>query len=691
MTKSQDYKNDPPTEFKKIDTLSQKDAQKEINALREAIEYHDRKYYVENNPVISDASYDKLFKRLQDLEESFPDLRSENSPTNRVGVEPLDTLERIKHSAPMLSLNAVLAFNEFEEYHKSVLKKVDANTVKYVVEPKFDGVSVEIVYEEGQFKYGATRGDGVTGEDVSANLKTIGAIPLKLKENATVPDFLAVRGEVFISRKGFRQMNKNRIERDEEPYANPRNAASGILRRLESKVVARFPLDIFFYDVLEISEEEFITHWDELEQFPQWGLKTDPHYRRCSSAKEVASFHEQLENERPNLDYEIDGIVIKIDDKGLWKQLGSRQRSPRYALAWKFSPREEITTLEEIVIQVGRTGKLTPVALLQPVDVGGVTVSRATLHNAGELQEKDVREGDQVRIARAGDVIPEVIERVKQPGKKRSSKFQMPEQCPVCGTHIVQEGAYHYCPAGLSCEPQLIGRIQHYASRAALDINGLGEETSRDLVKKGFVKNLADLYQLSVDDLLQLEGFAEKSAKQLHDAIQDAKQPRLDRFLYGLGIRHVGERVARDLAEEFGTLASLRSADEDQLSRVKDIGPEIARSVRTFFADETNQVVLKRMEQRGVDVQKMTSSSVNRPLYGMKFVFTGELEKYTRAEAKDAVEQLGGRATGSVSGDTDYLVLGKDPGSKLDAAKSEENIQILNESEFEELLNHALA
>ncbi|MEX1026656.1 MAG: NAD-dependent DNA ligase LigA [Candidatus Paceibacterota bacterium] len=378
MAGRRDFKNDPTTKFDDVGELSKKEAKQEIEALREGIAFHDHKYYVENNPVISDTVYDKLFHRLQELEDQFPEFQSNDSPTQRIGGEPLDELKRIEHTAPMLSLNAALEQDEFEAFHDFVRREAEIERVEYVLEPKFDGVSVEIVYEDSRFQHGATRGDGRIGEDISANLKTIRSVPLSLQKSGKPATFLAVRGEVFISRAGFRQMNRERVERGEEPYSNARNATAGILRRLDSKEVARHPLDIFFYDVLKIEGKAFRTHWDELQQFPKWGLKCDPHVQRCSSKKGVIEYHEKLANEREDLDYEIDGIVIKLDQKELWETLGARHRSPRWTLAWKFSAREEVTTLEEIVVQVGRTGKLTPVALLQPVDIGGVTVKRTT-------------------------------------------------------------------------------------------------------------------------------------------------------------------------------------------------------------------------------------------------------------------------------------------------------------------------
>lgn len=686
MARNRDFKKNPSTRFKDVDDLGEQEAKDEIDALREGIEFHDHQYYVKNDPVISDSVYDRLFQRLKELEEAFPEYRSENSPTLRVGAAPMDALNRVEHTAPMLSLHAALEREEFDEFHDLVRRHANRDRAGYVLEPKFDGVSVEIIYEEGHFNRGSTRGDGYHGEDISANLRTIGSVPLTLQTPEQCPSFLAVRGEAFLPLEGFQQMNRERIERGDKPYANPRNATGGILRRLESKVVARYPLDVFFYDVLRVEGRDFETHWEELRQLREWGLNVNPHVDRASGKEAVAAYHERLGEKREDLPYEIDGIVIKVDDRALREKLGTRHRSPRWALAWKFPSREEVTTLEEIVVQVGRTGKLTPVALLQPADVGGVTVSRATLHNEGEARRKDVRPGDRVRIARAGDVIPEVVERVPQRGRKRAEAFRMPANCPVCGTAIVREGAYHVCPNGLRCPPQLIGRIFHYGSRSAMDIDGLGEETARDLVEQGLVNDLADLYALSVDDLMQLEGVADKTARNLHEAIHETRKPRLDRFLYALGIRHVGERVATILAQELQSLDRMRRASLEDLRRMPDIGPEIARSVHTFFQEEENVKVLKRMQRRGVDVQDMPAKPKRQPLQGRKFVFTGRLEGYTRSEAEQAVERLGGRATSSVSGETDYVVAGEDPGSKLDDARAE-GIEILDEKRFEELLS----
>jgi DNA ligase (NAD+) len=680
-----DFKKNPKTDFDDIENLSKKDAREEIEALREGIDYHDYLYYVKNQPEISDAVYDKLFRRLQELEEAYLELQSDTSPTRRIGARPVDKLKKVKHTDTMLSLNSVLEEKEVTNFHDFIQRNTGEDKVAYVVEPKFDGLSVEVVYEDGRFQYGATRGDGVEGEDVSENMKTVRSVPLRLQNDKDIPSFLAVRGEVFMSKKGFQQTNKERIEKGEEPFANPRNAAAGTMRQLDSKKVAHKPLDIFFYDILKMEGKEFSSHWEALKQFSRWGLATDPHSKQCSDFEEIKTYRHRLSEERDDLDYDIDGIVIKLANYELRRTLGTRQRSPRWALAWKFPPKKEVTVLEQIVVQVGRTGMLTPVALLQPVDVGGVTVSRATLHNEEEVLRKDVRPGDKVRVARAGDVIPEVVERIKRPGKKRGKKFSMPHTCPACSAGVIKEGAYSFCPAGLSCPSQLVGHIIHFASRDALNIEGLGEKTAKDLVQKEMVANVADLYHLSVDDLLQLEGFAKKSATQLHEAIEATKNPPLDRFLYALGIRHVGRHVSRVLAQAYGTLDKLGKTSRSELEEIGEIGPEIAQSVEKFFAEQENRWVLDRLASLGVEPQDTESGKEATALEGKTFVFTGELEGYTRREAQERVEALGARATTSVSSQTDYVVAGENPGSKLDEAR-EKGTDILDEKKFEELL-----
>jgi DNA ligase (NAD+) len=681
-----DFKKDPNTEFRAIEDLGEEQAAEEARALREGIRHHDYLYYVKNRPAISDAVYDKLFRRLEALEQAYPQLRSEDSPTLRVGAQPVGELSKVRHTSPMLSLESVRVPEAVEAF-VGRLRERSAEEPVLSLEPKFDGLSVELVFEAGRFVGGSTRGNGETGEDITHNLRTIAALPLKLRDPGAAPARLALRAEVFMSKSGFLALNRERVQRGEEPFANPRNAAAGLMRQLDPRKAAGRPLNLFCYELLDLEgEAPPASHRSLLSRFAEWGLKTCPLNRQAESFQDVQVYHDELAEQRDGLDYEIDGIVVKLDDRKLREQLGVRARSPRWALAWKFAPREEVTTLEEIAVQVGRTGMLTPIALLQPVDVGGVTVSRATLHNADEVHRKDVRPGDRVRIIRAGDVIPEIAERISQPGKTRSPAFEMPERCPVCGTRVLREGAYFLCPAGLSCSAQLIGHITHYAARDALDIAGLGEETARQLVERGMVENLGDLYFLSERELAGLEGFAERSARKLHEAIQGTRRPPLDRFLYALGIRHVGRRIARVLADAFGRLAAVREAAQGDLDRVPEIGPEIAASVASFFASERNQDVLARMHRAGVVVQDFGRLRSAGTLAGKTFVFTGRLEHYTRDEAKAAVEGRGGRATSSVTAETDYVVVGEAPGAKRDAAERS-GVEILSEAEFERLLH----
>jgi len=678
-----DFKDHPPDILKDIAKITLAEAGEEAAALREAIEHHNYLYHVKDQPRISDAAFDRLFRRLQALEEAFPGLQTPSSPTRKVGAPPVSELRKVRHTAPMLSLDGTIDEKDIGDFDRFIRKNTGRDDIAYVVEPKFDGFSVEVVYRDGTFQYGATRGDGETGEDISGNLKTVGALPLKLRKGA--PSFLAVRGEVYMPRRGFRELNRGRIEAGEEPFANPRNAAAGIMRQLDSRKVADKPMDIVFYEILQQEGGTFTSHWDVLKEFREWGLKTNPGNKYCSSFEEIGRYHGELYEKRDDLDFEIDGVVIKLDDYRLRADLGTRERSPRWAMAWKFPPREEITRLEEIVISVGRTGVLTPLALLEPVDVGGVTVSRATLHNEDEVKRKDVRPGDRVRVARAGDVIPEIVERIADPGRKRGEPFSMPETCPVCGAKVVREGAYTVCPAGLSCPAQLIGGITHYASRNAMNIEGLGRETAKQLVEKGKVRNIADLYRLSVSDLMAMEGFAEKSAKQLHQAIQAGRNPRLDRFLFALGISQVGERTARILARRYGNLAALKEADAEDLQETPEIGPEIAGSVTRFFAEKENQEVLESLEKEGMAVEALREMGASLPLQGKVFVLTGTLERIRRDEAKERIQALGGRVSSSVSKKTDFVVAGADPGSKLENARKL-GVRIIDEKEFEEML-----
>jgi DNA ligase (NAD+) len=681
-----DFKRGAPARFRSVRDLSRAEARAEAAALCDAITYHDHLYYAKSRPRISDAAYDRLFRRLEDLEQAFPDLRQPDSPTQRVGAAPVEKLRRIRHAAPMLSLQAVLEEAEVRVFDRFVRRAV-GDRVTYALEPKFDGFAVEVVYRGGLFHHGTTRGDGEAGEDISENLKTVRAIPLRLRGKAPVQ--LAVRGEVFLEREGFRAMNRKRVEQGEEPFANPRNAAAGLMRQLDSRKVAGHPFSAVFYDVLHIEGALFASHRQVLRAFERWGLRTDSHNRFATRIDEITRFHKALFEERDRLAYEVDGIVAKLDDLGRRERLGTRHRSPRWAIAWKFAPRQEVTTLEEIAVQVGRTGILTPVALLAPVDVGGVTVSRATLHNGGEIARKDVRVGDRVRIARAGDVIPEVVERVTMRAlRRRGRPFRMPRRCPSCRGPVVKEGAYRICPAGLACPAQLVGRLVHYASRDALDIEGLGRETARQLVERGLVRNIADLYALDTADLAELEGFAERSAKALRDAVDRSKSPRLDRFLYALGIPQVGRRTAQLLAAELGGLEALERARSVQLQDISGIGPEVARAIVRFFRDPQNRRVLRDLTKCGVRITGAPRGPRAAKLSGKTFIFSGRLEHFTRAEAAGLVEALGGRTASGVTGAADYLVVGDTPGSKLDEARAR-GVAVLDEAAFARLIGYS--
>jgi len=684
-----DFKHEPDTDFKRPEALSAKEAKEQVQALQKAIEYHDYLYYVKNSPEISDHTYDILFARLQELEETWPDLQSSDAPTQKVGAPPAHRLEKRKHTASMLSLDAVREQAQVAKFHDTMARHISSEKDWYVLEPKFDGLSVEVVYRDGSLEFGATRGDGETGEDITKNLKTIGALPLRLRKKQNPPSFLALRAEVIMPMAGFQALNKKRVQSGKEPFANPRNAAAGIMRQLDPSKVQGKPLTLFFYELLAMAAPAPENHWNLLKKLPEWGLKVSEKNKKVSSFEEVKQYHYRMKEARDKLGFEIDGVVIKVNGYQVREKLGTRQRSPRWAIAWKFEHKKEITRLTDIVVQVGRTGKLTPVALLEPVDVGGVTVSRATLHNAEDVREKDVRAGDKVRIERAGDVIPEVVERLKEQGRARSDPFAMPEKCPVCGAGIVQEGAGHFCPGGLACRAQLEGAIIHYASRQAMNINHLGNKTARALVEKNMVQNIGDLYELTIEDIKKLEGFAATSARQLHTAIQSSKKAGLDRFLYALGIRHVGIHMAQVLARNFGSLEKLQQASGSDLQKVPEVGPQVAGSISGFFGDKTNQKVLKHLINSGIDIED-AGQNKEGPLSGLTFVFTGTLKAYTRSQAEKEVEAQGARAASSISSKTDYLVAGKEPGKKLEEAKNHKSISIVHEEKFQKILEKGL-
>jgi DNA ligase (NAD+) len=658
-----------------------------LNALKGEIRRHDYLYYVKDRPEISDSQYDRLFQELIELEQAHPELVTTDSPSQRVGAPPLEELVKVPHEQSMLSLDSIVDLCDVQAFDQRMKRELETQSIEYSVEPKFDGLSVELRYDHGVFTRGATRGDGTTGEDVTVNLRTVRSLPLQLQTQSGLPDHLVVRGEVYMRLDDFQTLNRRITEQGSDAFANPRNAASGSLRQLDSTITATRPLVVTCYEIMAISTPVPPTHWDELETLSQWSLPVPTHRRLCTSIDEVIAFHHEAESMRDQLPYEIDGVVVKVNRRDWQGRLGVKSRSPRWAIAYKFTPRKEITIVQDIVVSVGRTGTLTPVALLKPVEVGGVTISRATLHNADEVARKDIRIGDTVKVERAGDVIPAIAERVLVPGEQRRAPFHMPDHCPVCGSSVGREGAYFYCTGQLVCGAQLKGAIEHFASKHALNIEGLGKKTVAQLVDEGLVLSLADLYRLTNADLVQLEGFADRSATLLLESIAGSTTVSLDRFLMGLGIRQVGQHIAKVLAREFGSLKEIMSADRERFQQIREIGPEISESLVVYWSEPRNREVIAQLQESGVQVAPGMATGNRRksPLAGKTFVFTGGLDHFTRDEAQRAVEAAGAGVTSSVSKKTSYVVVGRDPGSKLDQARTM-GVTILTEQEFASLI-----
>ena len=657
-----------------------------IQKLRDQIHYHNYRYHVLDDPVISDAEFDRLMQELQKFEDEFPELVTPDSPTQRVGAKPLEKFETVPHRVPMLSLENAFSeaeAGEFEERLKRFLRTSEG--FDYVVEPKMDGVAVELVYEGGHLSVGSTRGDGYRGENVTQNLKTIHTIPLMLlSRELPAPDLLEVRGEVYMNLDDFSKLNQERLARGEPPFANPRNAAAGSLRQLDPGITAGRPLTIFCYGIGQVSGRSFESHWEILESLKAWGLRVNPLIERRQGIGQAIQYHHDLENQRHGLSYEIDGVVIKVDNLALQERLGTKARSPRWALAYKFAATQATTKVKDIVVNVGRTGAVTPMAVMEPVEVGGVTVSRATLHNEDEVARKDVRVGDTVLIQRAGDVIPEVVKVILEERPPEAQPFKMPSHCPVCDTPLVRpEGeAVTRCP-NPDCRGALRRGILHFASKGAMDIDGLGEKIIDQLMDQGLVKNLADLYRLTEDDLIPLERFAEKSAGNLVAAIENSKNVDLDRFIYALGIRYVGEATAQLLAQHFQSMEALKEAGEEELLHIEGIGPQVAKGIREYFASKQNQELLNKLLEK-IKI-KPPEKPAESPLAGKTFVFTGGLAHLSREEAKAQVTARGGKVSSSVSAKTDYVVVGADPGSKYAKAR-ELDVTILDEGAFEKLL-----
>lgn len=664
---------------------------KEIENLKQKIEYHNHRYYVLDDPEISDADYDRLFRRLVELERQHPELASPDSPTRKVGGKSKSGFSEVAHRSPMLSLENCFDPQQILDFDKRVRRLLGEETpVGYTVEPKIDGLAVELVYEKGVLEVASTRGDGRVGEDVTRNIKTILNVPLMLitrKQSLPIPDLLEVRGEVYMDGAAFEKLNRKRAAQNEPLFANPRNAAAGSLRQLDSRITAKRPLDMFCYGVGNGEGLPFRTHWDLMMALQHWGLRVNrPHIKVCDTLDAVIEGCREFEQNRREFPYEIDGAVIKVNRLDLQARLGTKSRSPRWAIAYKFAPSQETTTVLSIDVQVGRTGALTPVAHLKPVELGGVIVSRATLHNQEEVDRKDIREGDQVIVQRAGDVIPEVVKTILSRRTGDEKKFVMPDACPVCGTKIEKKPGevVARCP-NVNCPAQIRGSIKHFVSKAGMKIDGLGEKLVIKLMEKGLIKDEADLYLLTREDLLQLDNIKEKSAANLIDAINKSKTPNLARFIYALGIRHVGEFTAVLLAERFGSIQGLSEATEEALFAIGGIGPQIAESVFAYFADPQNKALIDRLLNAGVNPVMDAGKSPDSPLGGKTFVLTGSLPGLKRSEAKEMITQKGGKTGSSVSRTTDYLVAGEAPGSKLQKAR-EQGVTILDEETFLKLL-----
>ena len=659
-----------------------------VEDLRKALHRHNYRYYVLDDPEISDAEYDRMMQELQQLEEDYPRLASPDSPTARVGAPPLEKFDTVAHTIPMLSLDNAFNDQDVLDFDGRIKRNLDTqDEILYTAEPKMDGVAVELIYENGKLVTASTRGDGLVGELITTNIKTIQTVPLVMQSDglSTIPPRLEIRGEVFIGLDAFKKLNQERIEQEMSPFANPRNAAAGSLRQLDSKITANRPLEIFFYGVGIVEDLEFESHAKLLESLKKWGFRINPLILSSVGIEAVLNYYRELDEKRHRLAYDIDGVVVKVDRIDLQQRLGATSRSPRWAIAYKFKAIQETTTLEAIEVQVGRTGVLTPVAHLKPVNVGGVTVSRATLHNEDDIRKKDVRIGDQVLVQRAGDVIPEVVKVITSRRSGDEKPFLMPKQCPVCSSTVVRmSGEAATRCINSSCSAQVKERIKHFASKGAFDIDGLGTKLVDQLVDKKLVSSFGDLFNLDETTLSQLERMGAKSAANLKNAIEQSKSIPMGRFIYALGIRHVGEHVAKLLADHFHDLQILRNCPREELEAVEGVGPTVAESIVSFFKQEQNQGIIHQILDSGVKLKTPAQLKTGK-LKNEVFVLTGTLESLTRSQAKALIEAAGGRVSGSVSGNTDYVVAGDSPGSKLDRAR-ELGVKIIDEAGLVELM-----
>ncbi len=662
--------------------MDKEKAKKEIERLRREIEEHNYRYYVLAQPIISDYEFDLLLKRLEELEKQFPEFITPDSPTQRVGGEPLKEFKTVTHEIPMLSLDNTYNYDELREFDERV-KKVVPKPV-YLVQQKIDGVAVALRYENFRLVLGATRGDGLHGDDITQNLKTINSVPLRLRKEVKGFERFEVRGEVYLPRQEFVRLNEEREEEGEPVFANPRNAAAGTLKLLDPREVKKRKLDCFIHTVPK-PPKGYERDSDTIAVLKELGFKVTPPSLLFDGIEGVIDFCEKWQKERTGLPYDVDGMVIKLDRYRDREELGTTEKSPRWAVAYKYPPEEKETRVKRIFVNVGRLGTVTPVAELEPVFLSGTTVTHSTLHNMDEVERLDVREGDTVVVHKAGEIIPQVLRVVKEKRPPGTKKFKMPERCPVCGTKLFKEAdEVAWRCVNASCPAQLVARLLHFGSRQALDIEGLGEKLVEQLVKKGLVKNFADLYELKLEQLIELERMGKKSAENLLQALSESKKRPFARVLFGLGIRHIGIHAARLLAQHFGSIERLMSAKEDEIAQVPGIGPAVAESLKNFFSDKENRELINRLKRAGLQFEEKGATGP-KPLAGKRFVLTGTLEHYTREAATEKILALGGTVSSSVSKNTDYVVVGKEPGSKLDKARAL-GVKTIDEDEFRRLI-----
>ncbi|UCD55478.1 MAG: NAD-dependent DNA ligase LigA [Candidatus Omnitrophota bacterium] len=666
--------------------MEKRKAKEKISKLRNLIRYHDRKYFVKNKPEISDREYDRLYHELKALEKKFPELKIPDSPTQRVSEKPLKGFRHVRHAIPMLSMDNTYSHEELRDFDKRVRKNLGKEKYEYAVEFKVDGVSVSIVYEDGIFMQGATRGNGQVGDDISLNLKTIKSIPLKLSSReAKVPGLLEVRGEVFMPKQWFTKLNKEREKKDEELFANPRNASAGSLKLLDPRITAQRHLDIFVWGIGQYKGIDFKNHDKTVEYLAKLGLKVIPHVKRCKDIDEVIKFCDQWEKKKDSLDCEIDGMVVKVNSLGQQKKLGRTEKSPRWMIAYKFPAEKALTEVLDVKMQIGRTGAVTPVAVLKPVHISGTTVSRATLHNFDEIKRLGVKIKDKVYIEKSGEIIPKILEVAKNKRKGTEKPIKVPAKCPSCGAALYsEEGEVALRCNNVSCQAQIKQKILHFASRNAMDIEGLGSSLVEQMVDKKLIKDYADIYYLKFEDIKKLERFADKSAQNTIDAIKKSKTKDLNRLIYALGIRHVGQKAAWVLATRFGSLKQLAKQDTGKLTSINEIGPVMAESIVNFFKNKKNLDVLEKLEKTRVRTQAQKGPAGKTTLKGKTFVVTGTLKDYTRQGVEEFIRNLGGNASSSVSKNTDFLVCGEEPGSKLDKAKKL-GVKIIGEKELKRM------